>query len=565
MQEPTQGGDEVRAGINDARSGKSNADGNNAQHNTPKQAEKPNEPFYYPHEAGFNFLSPDVAGNSDDDGFESSRFGRARVRPLAYWSSERMKRSEFGSDAMKIEKGSKEGDLLNQPQKKAKSNAKWRRRSSLGKRSPKNNEKSSQRARRKSTEKLSPQRKMDRSDSEMTEEAGIQNLAAVAAMAGATAAKGGEDHAVHAESSRSKVTPKRNINSSTKMSSPRNKVTRQSRQTKASKDSLDQGKPSELQAPIMDSIPRVKGVPESIMAELAATAPSERPKRCGYCNSCLNPARKKACEAIRALGVNPPIPRGKNRVALLGKEGAKKTLPRVLAVDSKQIGSPLPFATSSPVLAAASTSIEGQRQTRHKNIEEQEVVPEDWTEEQVQALHHAWLELPPNANNFWQKVAERVPGKTASECFSKIYEKHPTPKARRSGSSRDTTARRSKGKVDQKQGKKSRKSKLGTKTAIRKQQREELRKESKASESNDDAILPENQKERYIDQLLRQRRGKALGGLVHTLKSKPSRESRIGAIQSSVQDIQAVIAAANQSHQSDPTDNDSDYYWSESD
>lgn len=35
----------------------------------------------------------------------------------------------------------------------------------------------------------------------------------------------------------------------------------------------------------------------------------------------------------------------------------------------------------------------------------------------------------PTKPAFWNRVAKHVPGKTASQCFSKIFSGHPTPAA----------------------------------------------------------------------------------------------------------------------------------------
>ena len=50
-----------------------------------------------------------------------------------------------------------------------------------------------------------------------------------------------------------------------------------------------------------------------------------------------------------------------------------------------------------------------------------------WTSEQMHALSMAQLHVDPTCNNFWQEVAKQVPGKNADECFSKHFQKHPTP------------------------------------------------------------------------------------------------------------------------------------------
>eukprot|EP00884_Botryococcus_braunii_P021119 jgi/Botrbrau1/7691/Bobra.0159s0129.1 len=55
---------------------------------------------------------------------------------------------------------------------------------------------------------------------------------------------------------------------------------------------------------------------------------------------------------------------------------------------------------------------------------------DSWTQQQVTALQAAYLvEEDPTRPGFWMRVAKRVPGKSASECFAKIFSSHPTPAA----------------------------------------------------------------------------------------------------------------------------------------
>ena len=50
-----------------------------------------------------------------------------------------------------------------------------------------------------------------------------------------------------------------------------------------------------------------------------------------------------------------------------------------------------------------------------------------WTEEQVLMLQEAQIVVDPGVKNYWQRVAARVPGKSADECYEKLFEGHPTP------------------------------------------------------------------------------------------------------------------------------------------
>ena len=43
----------------------------------------------------------------------------------------------------------------------------------------------------------------------------------------------------------------------------------------------------------------------------------------------------------------------------------------------------------------------------------------------------------PTAPNFWRKVAQHVPGKTAEECLNRIWAAHPTPTVPKKGREAD--------------------------------------------------------------------------------------------------------------------------------
>lgn len=186
------------------------------------------------------------------------------------------------------------------------------------------------------------------------------------------------------------------------------------------------------------TIPRVVGVPDEVLVELASTHPTKRPVRCGYCRSCENPARKKACEVMRSLGANPPIPRGRNRLAILGAENVKKHVSRTCDV---------PFSNT-PLSQSDDGTKKVTPASAEKNAsdlaEKMEAATDSWTEEQTQALHQALLDISPNTNNFWLKVSHHVPGRNQAECFAKVYENAPLynssnkPKAGRKGSDGST-------------------------------------------------------------------------------------------------------------------------------
>ncbi len=65
-----------------------------------------------------------------------------------------------------------------------------------------------------------------------------------------------------------------------------------------------------------------------------------------------------------------------------------------------------------------------------------------WTTEQVAALEDAYFRtVDPLVNNHWQVVAQQVPGKSAAQCFDKIFEKHPTPPVQKGRQARGAAAK----------------------------------------------------------------------------------------------------------------------------
>jgi hypothetical protein len=140
----------------------------------------------------------------------------------------------------------------------------------------------------------------------------------------------------------------------------------------------------------------ITGVPDEFLLDMASLPPSKRPKKCGQCGSCLNPVRKKACEVMRALGTNPPIPRGKNREKLLGSANSKKHVPRYFG----------------------STNAEMQDVTtlKHRGADD------EFTQEELQRLQQALVETHPNINGYWSKVASKVGTKDEQACFQRVYQ-----------------------------------------------------------------------------------------------------------------------------------------------
>ncbi|KAJ9524513.1 hypothetical protein QJQ45_019589 [Haematococcus lacustris] len=54
-------------------------------------------------------------------------------------------------------------------------------------------------------------------------------------------------------------------------------------------------------------------------------------------------------------------------------------------------------------------------------------VQDEWDSSQVQALTAAYHSVDPTHPRFWQEVAAQVPGRTAAECFSRMFDRHKTP------------------------------------------------------------------------------------------------------------------------------------------
>ncbi|KAF4127280.1 hypothetical protein GN958_ATG23534 [Phytophthora infestans] len=65
------------------------------------------------------------------------------------------------------------------------------------------------------------------------------------------------------------------------------------------------------------------------------------------------------------------------------------------------------------------------------NQPEPEVEPDVWTNEQLEALMDAKLQIPTTASNFWAQVAQYVPGKSAQDCQAKTFEKFRSPPTKR--------------------------------------------------------------------------------------------------------------------------------------
>jgi len=217
-----------------------------------------------------------------------------------------------------------------------------------------------------------------------------------------------------------------------------------------------------------------------------------------------------------------------------------------------------------------------------------------WTAEQVASLHRGWLEVAPNAKNFWQKVAAMVPGRSANECFNKMYEKHPTPPAKKNvgggggGGGRKLLAAvrgGGAGAVNNDAPGQPKKiggaSKQAVQNAVRKVARQE-RLQQRAEEISATAagggggnkkgvaleISEEQQhRDKYIDQILRKRRGRALGMAPHRAPAPASAGGGGGGFRAGAsgvaREVTAALAAAREDEPDRDSGEESDYYWSD--
>lgn len=177
--------------------------------------------------------------------------------------------------------------------------------------------------------------------------------------------------------------PSPSLSPKKKPSSKKGKMTGSSRTRREASGVLINGK----------MVHSISGVPDEFLLDMASLPQSQRPKKCGQCGSCQNPMRKKACEVMRALGTNPPIPRGKNREKLLGTDNSKKHVPR-------SYGSEVPDVT------------------KLKHCGDDDL----FTEPEFQRLLQALVETHPNINDYWAKVARKVGTKDEQACFQRVYQ-----------------------------------------------------------------------------------------------------------------------------------------------
>ncbi|KAF1788167.1 Myb-like domain [Phytophthora cactorum] len=72
-----------------------------------------------------------------------------------------------------------------------------------------------------------------------------------------------------------------------------------------------------------------------------------------------------------------------------------------------------------------------QKKSAKTDQPEPEAEADAWTNEQLEALMDAKLQIPTTASNFWAQVAQYVPGKSAQDCQAKTFEQFRSPPTKR--------------------------------------------------------------------------------------------------------------------------------------
>jgi hypothetical protein len=619
-------------------------------------------------------------GSEDDLTFEVTRFGRPRVAPLAYWSSERLVVGTKAAGAQGIDKGSASGDLLASAgtiTKKSgvKKNAEAPVAAKRGGRSIRRGRTAAGATTTTTSTRDGSRGKaavtIDDDDDDISLPAPGSGIASIALAAGAKASAA-------AAAAKKKKTMLTTTAATTAAELPEPAARPISASPLPAIINTTTTTPTSVSN--NKTLPEVKGVPATTLAALAATPPAQRPRRCGECISCLNPSRKQACLTLRALGANPPLSRvshkKKQQAAAAGASAKKVSGKKTTTTAARKRSPSPPIAAKAAALPQdseetntekqpikkkrtlnrskrkAETSIDTgatgaggpvRRSTRQRsasvevtaNYREPSTVMDTvtkgnasvgppssrntinkialaaggagggtagaavvvdpasiWTAEQVAALHRGWLKVAPDAKNFWQKVAAMVPGRSANECFNKIYEKHPTPPAKKpaGGGGKKLLAAVRAGSVDTTTTeplKVGGTSKQAVQNAARKIARQQQRLQQRAEEgagggSGKELLAAEPSEEqqhrdKYIDQILRKRRGRALGMAPHRAV-KPSGNTagasgaggkgaggggfRAGA-SGVAREVTAALAAAREDEPDRDSEEESDYYWSD--
>ncbi|KAI8465583.1 MAG: hypothetical protein J3K34DRAFT_461332 [Monoraphidium minutum] len=76
---------------------------------------------------------------------------------------------------------------------------------------------------------------------------------------------------------------------------------------------------------------------------------------------------------------------------------------------------------------------------QQQEAEEGEEGDGGWTREEQDLLQAAYCQVAPTHPFFWAEIAKRVPGRSATECFSRLFEAARPPQ-RRAGGAADAAA-----------------------------------------------------------------------------------------------------------------------------
>lgn len=290
----------------------------------------------------------------------------------------------------------------------------------------------------------------------------------------------------------------------------------------------------------------------------------DRPERCGTCSACRQGAGPcETLSALRALVSTPQASALKGRGSLERADTQASSEAPVAAARGRKRATGQAQAYATPPARATPSDAD------------------DWTAAQVSALKSAWLDLDPKAPNFWAAVAARV-GRSAAECSQRWYDSCPTPgppagraaeakPAARAPRLRAAGAAPTKSFVQR----------------VAKIARREARWDSAAAAAeragDDGALLAVEEKratqaatDRYIDQILRKRGGRAWGALLEgrgggsgliaaaVAPSADASRARLAA-EDARREAQAALAAQTVAAESEDarTDEESDYYWSD--
>ena len=213
--------------------------------------------------------------------------------------------------------------------------------------------------------------------------------------------------------------------------------------------------------------------------------------------------------------------------------------------------------------AGPSTSAHQQHEPSSKAWSADELV-------KLKELTYSIESLDSTDSFFWQKIAKQLPGRSANECFNRIFDEHPTPHPpKKSKGSRLLEAMNEKAgkELDVRPGA----SKKAIKNAVRKKgQQERLQKKAEqlAAGSGDDqemgdVLVKQRDNARYVDQILRGRNGRPLGGTGLRSVRPPAAPAVVKIGSNAAEKVTAALAAARENQDVENSDEEGDYYWSD--